>query len=92
MAVNKLRGNEAIQGLSDHRLQDFWAWGFSDMLANTTRAVFAEFLVAAALGLDDAVRVEWDAVDLRYEGKAIEVKASAYVQSWPQSQPSDITV
>ena len=38
----------------------------------------------------DHPRVEWDACDLRYRGKNIEVKASAYLQSWPQKRPSTI--
>jgi hypothetical protein len=63
-------------------IADFWAWAYSDVLTNTTRAVYAEFLVASALGIADAPRREWGAFDLLYAGKRIEVKASAYVQSW----------
>lgn len=61
---------------------DFWAWAYSDILNNTDRAVFAEFVVGMALGVIDAPRVEWDAVDLQYGDKTIEVKSAAYVQSW----------
>ena len=50
--------------------------------------MFAEFLVAAALGVLNEPRIGWDAVDLRYEGKKIEVKSSAYVQSWEQRRLS----
>jgi hypothetical protein len=67
---------------------DFWSWAYSDMLNNTDRAVFAEFVVGSALGVTEAPRVEWDAVDLRYGDKTIEVKSSAYVQSWHQGQDS----
>lgn len=67
-------------------VQDFWAWAYSDVLSNRNRSVFAEFLVASALNLTDKPRVEWDAVDLRYQGKKIEVKSSAYLQSWRQSK------
>lgn len=72
---------------------DFWAWAYSDILNNTDRTVFAEFVVGMALGVTDAPRVEWDAVDLQYGGKTIEVKSSAYVQSWHQDQdpPSQIS-
>lgn len=35
-------------------------------------------------------RIEWDAVDLRYRGRKIEVKSSAYCQSWFK-KPSAIT-
>ena len=68
-------------------------WAYSDILNNTDRAVFAEFVVGRALGVTDAPRVEWDAVDLRYRGKTIEVKSSAYVQSWHQEDdpPSQIS-
>ncbi len=72
---------------------DFWSWAYSDILSNTDRAVFAEFVVGTALGVTDAPRVEWDAVDLRYGEKTIEVKSSAYVQSWHREQdpPSQIS-
>lgn len=69
---------------------DFWQWAYSDVLSNRNRAIFAEFLVGAALGALDGIRVEWDAVDLHYFGKRIEVKSAAYVQSWAQSKPSKV--
>lgn len=65
---------------------DFWSWAYSDILNNTDRAVFAEYVVGTALGVTDAPRVEWDAVDLRYGDNTIEVKSAAYVQSWHQEQ------
>lgn len=65
---------------------EFWAWAYSDILSNTGRAVFAEFVVGRALGVTDAPRVEWDAVDLRYGDKTIEVKSSAYIQSWHREE------
>jgi hypothetical protein len=37
------------------------------ILSNKNRAVFAEFLVASALGATQKPRIEWDAVDLRFE-------------------------
>ena len=48
---------------------DFWAWAYSDLLNNTNRAVFAEFLVDRALRVTDVPRVPWDSVDLRYRRK-----------------------
>ena len=36
-------------------------------------------------------RVEWDRCDLIYREKLIEVKASAYIQSWPQTRLSTIS-
>ena len=38
----KFRGKDT--GL---RLRDFWSWGFSDLLDNTLRGSYAEFIVAA---------------------------------------------
>ena len=69
---------------------DFWQWAYSDVLSNRNRSIFAEFIVGTALGAVDSPRVEWDAFDLRYDGLKIEVKSSAYCQSWPQRKPSTI--
>lgn len=67
-------------------MKDFWSWAYSDILSNRNRAIFAEFLVANALGLTEKPRTEWDAVDLRYDHDKfevkIEVKAGGYIQSW----------
>ncbi|MBG9451753.1 hypothetical protein ABE67_18910 [Cytobacillus firmus] len=67
---------------TDKTLIDFWNWGFSDLLSNSLRGVFAEFLVGSALDCLNQKRIEWDAYDLIYRGKKIEVKSAAYVQSW----------
>lgn len=83
-------GIEPIQGLPEATVSDFWRWAYSDLLSNTVRPLFAEYLVAAALGVTGAPRVEWDAVDLRYEGMTLEVKCSGYLQSWAQARPSKI--
>ena len=34
-----------------HHIADYWQWAYSDMLRNTQRGVFAEFIVKAALDL-----------------------------------------
>ena len=72
------------------RLRDFWAWCTSDLLSNATRGILAEFIVAMALGQTERVRVEWDAYDLKYQKIKIEVKSSAYIQSWHQKANSII--
>lgn len=84
------RSDERIPGLDGCTMVDFWRWAMSDILSNGNRSVFAEFLVGTALGCLQGPRVEWDAVDLRYGGHKIEVKASGYCQSWHQIQPSAI--
>ncbi|WP_195420824.1 ImmA/IrrE family metallo-endopeptidase [Faecalicatena contorta] len=65
-------------------LNDFWAWNSSDLLNNTLRGALAEFIVASAVGIDTTkAREDWTAYDLLTEsGRKIEVKCSAYLQSW----------
>lgn len=64
-------------------VRDFWHFAFGDLLDNTRRGTLAEFIVARALGLNtDIPREDWSAYDLDYNGTRIEVKASAYLQSW----------
>lgn len=48
------------------KVEDFWAWAFSDVLSNINRAVFAEWLVGSALGCVDGVRPIWAPWDLDY--------------------------
>ncbi|RNI32244.1 hypothetical protein EFA69_02645 [Rufibacter immobilis] len=73
------------------RLLDFWQWSMSDLLNNTSRGRLAEYIVATALGVSDKVRVEWDAYDLiAQNGSKIEIKSSAYIQSWHIGKLSSI--
>lgn len=73
-------------------LLSFWQWSASDLASNALRGRLAEFLVAQALGLAGGVRAEWDAYDLcTSNGLTIEVKSSAYLQSWAQKAPSAIS-
>jgi hypothetical protein len=74
------------------QLLDFWKWNSSDIVSNTTRGRFAEFIVASALGIDLSLpRDEWSAWDLTSpEGIKIEVKSAAYLQSWTQESLSKI--
>ncbi|MHC4535753.1 MAG: hypothetical protein ACYS6K_17525 [Planctomycetota bacterium] len=79
------------KGESIH-LKDFWKWSSSDLVSNATRGILAEYLVASALGLDQGIRNEWDAYDLKTsKGVKIEVKSAAYVQSWYQRRLSTIS-
>jgi hypothetical protein len=75
----------------DRTVGDFWRWSNSDLLSNALRGCLAEYLVAIALGVDDKPRREWAAWDLTSpDGIRVEVKSSAYVQSWFQRRPSII--
>ena len=69
-------------------LHDFWQWSASDLIGNTMRGCLAEFIVSMALGLTTGVRNDWDAYDLEFNGCKIEVKASAFLQSWSQKRLS----
>ena len=78
-------------------LYDYWWWRGSNLLDNIERGFLAEFLVAKSLDLVGETRREWGAFDLklpdanRGEGTKIEVKSSAYLQSWPQEKDSTIS-
>lgn len=77
-------------------LLEFWRWSGSDLVANTTRGILAEFIVAKALGIDTGrPREPWAAYDLTWPvadgvDLAIEVKSSGYIQSWSQRRLSTI--
>lgn len=86
----KLQPGEEIQGLDGATLADFWSWAYSDLISNTIRPMFAEYLVGSCLGVIDRPRVEWDYVDFVYRGKKVEVKSAGYVQAWEQKSPSKI--
>ncbi len=88
-------GREPFHTASVHAgfaLIDYWRWAESDLLNNTRRATVAEYLVARAVGAVDKPRVEWASFDVATpKGVRIEVKSSAYAQSWAQRGPSVIT-
>lgn len=73
-------------------LIEFWSWSQSDVLSNSLRGILAEFIVAKALDIPLTTRVEWDAFDLLTEdGLKIEIKSSAYLQTWKQEKLSKIS-
>jgi hypothetical protein len=81
-------GNEKL----NISLKDFWSWSQSDLLSNALRGVIAEYIVGQDVKAKERVRVEWDAYDLETQnGIKIEVKSSAYLQSWKQKEHSQIT-
>jgi hypothetical protein len=71
---------------------DFWRWGFSDLRTNIVRGVLAEFLVAKAVGDPSPLRNAWDNFDVTTpSGIRVEVKSSAYLQSWRQRDVSRLS-
>jgi len=87
--MKKLSPNTEILG-TPYFISDFWAWGFSDVLMNSLRGIFSEFLVGSALEVLQKPRIEWDTHDLVYKDKKIEVKSAAYIQSWHRGRYSKI--
>jgi hypothetical protein len=87
-AMTRRAGTACFQGASQKALTlaDFWEWAMSDLLTNSTRGILAEYLVATALGVvtPDSLREPWGTVDIRWNRIKIEVKASAYVETWFQ--------
>ena len=93
--MKTLTGNEhfTYEGMpAGILLSDFWAWNSSDLLNNTLRGALAEFLVASAIGIDTSeARQDWTPYDLLSpSGRKIEVKCSAYLQSWNADRLSKI--
>lgn len=86
--LRRVLGDERFAGI-DAAVLDFWRWGFSDLRLNIVRGVLAEYLVAVAVGAMDTPKEEWANFDvLTPSGIRVEVKASAYWQSWGQRGPS----
>lgn len=92
----RLTGQERFQ-IGEEKLPfsvyGFWQWVMSDLVSNTARGVLAEYIVARALNIvDEGARQEWVAYDLLTpDGIKVEVKSSAYLQTWKQkdySKPS----
>jgi hypothetical protein len=91
VGVGRLAPGTEVPRTGGATVGDFWAWAYSDILTNTSRGIFAEFLVGKALGVVEGVRpTGWEDFDLSYDGWKIEVKASVYVQNWHQDAPSVI--
>jgi len=94
LKVNRKDGNERFYSGETElslNLSSFWQWSSSDLVNNTLRGMLAEYIVASAIGIEKGIRTEWDAYDLESpDGIKIEVKSSAYIQSWPQKELSEI--
>ncbi|WP_432069394.1 hypothetical protein [Streptomyces sp. AA1529] len=93
LTVTRRSGSEPIlaNGETVGSLGGFWSWACSDLAGNTMRGVLAEYLVALALSSATETRTEWDTIDIRTpERWRVEVKSSAYLQSWAQSKLSKV--
>jgi hypothetical protein len=82
LTVTRKTGEELV-GDTRRSLGEFWRWAHSDLNSNAERGKFAEYLVSLAMGCADGTSREWAAFDVESpEGIKIEVKTSAYLQTW----------
>ncbi len=79
-------------------LYDYWRWMGSDLVYNIQRGVVAEYIVSKALEAETLKypRAAWESFDVQIqqpEYGTIEVKSSAYIQSWHKknTNPSSIS-
>lgn len=90
----QLDENSHIVGCDGEQLStltEYWKWAHSDLLGNTERGILAEYLVRLALYITGN-RLSWDKYDLLYKERIrIEVKSSAYIQTWGQKELSSIS-
>lgn len=90
----QLDENSHIVGCDGEQLStltEYWKWAHSDLLGNTERGILAEYLVRLALNITSN-RLSWDKYDLLYKERIrIEVKSSAYIQTWGQRELSSIS-
>ncbi|MCC8014383.1 MAG: hypothetical protein LIO87_04235 [Eubacterium sp.] len=99
--INRYSGSEPL--IDDGKylsipVLDFWQWAYSDIVDNTSRGTFAEYLVKLALDnggykLNDFQR-GWDPYDLEgplipafNRNSQIQVKSTAFVQTWGMKHP-----
>ncbi len=76
----------------DKTFSDFAMWFISDILDSGNRGPMMEYVIGNALGIDfTEARTDNQAWDLMYRNCYIEVKTSAYVQAWNQTQPANIS-
>ncbi len=94
----KLTGKEHLKyprnwevDLDEANVGQFWSWAFSELLDNTLRGEFGEYLVALALDPSDPFRFRkkaWSSWDLQInQDLRIEVKTSGRSQSWHKDRP-----
>ena len=90
----KFRGKDT--GL---RLRDFWSWGFSDLLDNTLRGSYAEFIVAAALGIGctlgylfgSSYRIDWQPADTSKQTQTAAIQQQLLDLGFPEAVLNDLT-
>lgn len=98
----QLMGMPGLDNVQLPKLLDFWKWAFSDLSVDHLKGIFAEWMVGVLLGLSLEKKHRIDFANSDHflpDGRGIEVKATAYWQSWrmidekgkPLSKPFDPT-
>jgi hypothetical protein len=92
LTVERKNGDEPfLNAACSATLSNFWAWAYSDLMGNTERGKIAEYIISLAMRCANGVSENWGTFDvLSPENIKIEVKTSAYLQSWAQKKVSDI--
>jgi hypothetical protein len=94
LAQRRLDGTEPfhIDGVAlGFDVRSVWQFSHSDLQSNTERAKVAEALVGHALGLSLGTP-DWEGCDLiTATGHRVEVKSSAFLQSWKQKRLSTVS-
>lgn len=71
-------------------IHKFRRWALGDLVGNLNRAMFAEWMVAQALGAigPEEARQEWTAFDFLYKKLLVEVRATGRSQTWSRAKRS----
>jgi len=98
-----VRANSFLSGteltLNDATGEDFWSYALGNLMVNTSRGPFGEWLVAKLLDIDLDYAQAWDEYDLEFSapsGKEVkkvklEVKCAALWQEWMEDfEPVDV--
>ena len=66
---------------TDMTMLEFWRWHYSEIF--DLQEKIAEFIVAKALGLNEADNVgSWTLYDIKYRNTRIEIKETSYLHAW----------
>ena len=85
--LEPLRGHERFS--FGPTVTEFRSWAMGDLRMNTVRGYLVELMVAKAVGSPSPARVEWAPFDVEAaDGTRIEVKTTAFLQSWSQTRQS----
>jgi hypothetical protein len=92
MQAIRKTGSETFLNGNTSTLLDYWAWAHSDIMGNTERGKIAEYIVAMAVNAHRRTRTEWDSYDILSDDHIrIEVKSSAFLQTWYKKTYSEIS-